>query len=218
MTREKALDKIRKLLALAGSDNPHEAAAALRQAQALMRKYSVDDAAVAMSQVQQSSASAAREAFPLWLSLLVSVVADAFACKAWLDCAYQRRGLVHFLGVDAKPEIATYAFTVLRRQLTASRARYYKTTRGKRANRIRRADDYALAFVIAIGDEVERFAGKVPYVVERAYLAIREQRGLVKRNRKVGKLDDRAAAAGFTEGSKVRLQTAVHGEEQRRLR
>lgn len=37
MTRDEALDKIRKCLALAASPEPHEAAAALRQAQSSWR-------------------------------------------------------------------------------------------------------------------------------------------------------------------------------------
>jgi hypothetical protein len=40
MDHSKALEKIKKLLRLAASDNPHEAAAAMRQARALMEKVS----------------------------------------------------------------------------------------------------------------------------------------------------------------------------------
>lgn len=217
MTREKALDKIRKLLALAGSSNPHEAAAALRHAHALMRKHNIDDSAVAMSQVKQSSTTAARDTWPLWLAALMSVVAHTFGCKCYGGWQSNGRTEVNFIGIGAKPEIATYAFTVLRRQLTASRQRYYKTTRGKRANRIRRADDYAFAFVVAITEEVERFADQVPAIVEQAFLAIKEERGLVTEGRKLRPLDERAADAGFSDGKKVRLHTAVNGEEQRRL-
>lgn len=42
MEREKILDKIRKLLALAKSDNPHEAANAAGRAQALIARYQLD--------------------------------------------------------------------------------------------------------------------------------------------------------------------------------
>ncbi|MFC0020178.1 DUF2786 domain-containing protein [Neisseria gonorrhoeae] len=41
MDKEKVLDKIKKCLALGRSANEHEAAQALRQAQALMEKYKV---------------------------------------------------------------------------------------------------------------------------------------------------------------------------------
>ncbi|PIA66345.1 hypothetical protein CDR19_15110, partial [Ectopseudomonas toyotomiensis] len=39
MDRKKALDKVKKCLALANSSNPNEAAAAMRQARAMMEKY-----------------------------------------------------------------------------------------------------------------------------------------------------------------------------------
>ena len=41
MTRAQALRRIRACLRLSASSEPHEAAAALRQAQALMREYGV---------------------------------------------------------------------------------------------------------------------------------------------------------------------------------
>lgn len=49
MDKKAAIEKIRKCLALAKSANEHEAAAALRQAQALMRKYGVEDGDILMA-------------------------------------------------------------------------------------------------------------------------------------------------------------------------
>ena len=41
------IGKIKKCLSLSQSDNPHEAASALRQAQALMRKHGLDEVTMA---------------------------------------------------------------------------------------------------------------------------------------------------------------------------
>lgn len=48
MNKEKVLDKIKKCLALSQSANEHEAAQALKQAQALMEKYEVNAVDVAL--------------------------------------------------------------------------------------------------------------------------------------------------------------------------
>ena len=50
MDKEKALDKIKKCLALSRSANEHEAAQALKHAQALMDKYGVRVRALAQHQ------------------------------------------------------------------------------------------------------------------------------------------------------------------------
>lgn len=62
MEREKVLDRIRKLLALATSPNEHEAAAAAAQAQQLLHRY-----ALSMADVAQAPAYKARKlVFPPW--------------------------------------------------------------------------------------------------------------------------------------------------------
>lgn len=58
MDRNKALDKIKKCLRLATSANPNEAAAAMRQAQALMRKHGIGQDDVSMADVMECTAVA----------------------------------------------------------------------------------------------------------------------------------------------------------------
>ena len=53
MNKEKILDKIKKCLALSKSANEHEAAQALKQAQALMEKYEVNAVDIALSEVSE---------------------------------------------------------------------------------------------------------------------------------------------------------------------
>lgn len=81
MTTDQALDRVRKCLALArGSTEPHEAAAALRQAQVLMLKYGLaaSDAEVAA----RLATPAGRAETPAgYLALLIRLVEDAFGVK-----------------------------------------------------------------------------------------------------------------------------------------
>ena len=61
MEHEKIIDKIKKCLALSNSDNPHEAAAALRQAQKLMEMHNLTELDISLSDVQECSAKAPSE-------------------------------------------------------------------------------------------------------------------------------------------------------------
>lgn len=56
--REQALDKVKKLLRMAtdGRGNEHEAAAAARQAEAIMRKWQIDAADALMSEIEKDEA------------------------------------------------------------------------------------------------------------------------------------------------------------------
>ena len=53
MDKQAILEKIKKCLALSKSANEHEAAQAMKQAQALMKKYEVDAVDVALSEVSE---------------------------------------------------------------------------------------------------------------------------------------------------------------------
>jgi hypothetical protein len=58
MDKNKAIEKIKKCLALGKSANEHEAAQALKQAQALMREYGISDADVALSDIKKHACTA----------------------------------------------------------------------------------------------------------------------------------------------------------------
>lgn len=147
------LDKIAKCLRLAKSSNPHEAAAALRQAQALMAKHDVSERDVELAAIAEQRVTAAGKPRAGWIMKLSALIDRAFGVDSMIDGDGYR-----FIGLPTRVEIATYAFTVLRRQLTRDRQAYYKTLRGKRVNRIRRADLFALAWIDQVARTVEAFA------------------------------------------------------------
>lgn len=155
-------EKIAKCLALAASDNSAEAAAAKRQAQALMDKYNLTSSDVAASQVhEQHSKTGGKNRPPLYLCQLAGIIAKAFGCESiispgggWLDSQ------VKFLGLGIKPELASYTFAVLRRQITKDRTAYSATLkRYKRENKIRMADTFCEAWCWKISQQVQEFAG-----------------------------------------------------------
>lgn len=82
MTRNDALKRIRKRLALATSNEPNEAAAALRQAQALMDKFDTTDAEASLSDITEASCrSSGKKTIPLWEAALAKAVGESFGCR-----------------------------------------------------------------------------------------------------------------------------------------
>jgi hypothetical protein len=112
MTR--TLDKIKKCLALAASDNPGEAAAALRQAKKLMDKHGITEAQVKLAEVKSvhGKAPPARDR----ASHLASMVAQAFACRLLIHHPMTGIGF-EFIGKGHYPELALYTYSVLWKRL-----------------------------------------------------------------------------------------------------
>jgi len=214
MNRQSILRKIKACLRLAASSNANEAAAALRQAQAMMAKHGVD--AVEVSGVGEAEAlTRSRGAEPARsICLLAQVCARGFGAHIVIVTDYGRTA-VRFYGVDGAAEVAAYAFTVLRRQLDCDRLKHVARVR-KRGNREARGETFAHAWVCAV-------AGLFPGVAmdEAKRLAIRELirlrhpvtdtcsgRDLTKH----GKASDDDAWAGHRAGKNAQLNRGVKGE------
>jgi hypothetical protein len=163
MDRKTALAKIRKCLNLAGSAEPHEAAAALRQAQKLMAEFGIGDIELAGIGVDESWVKSSASARPARFEVqLASIVAGAFGC----EIVFSRRvnasrtkivGGYAFIGIRPTEQVASYAFTVLARQLRAARAHYVAGTlrRCQPRNRTARADQFCEGWVTAARRLVE---------------------------------------------------------------
>lgn len=168
MTRDQALAKIKKCLALAKSQNPHESAAAMRQAQKLMAEYSLDEQDVTLAEVSESSAMARSNILNLWEVALSNLVATAFGCEMYCN---RRRMLVGFgypsklnyvfVGVGAAAEVASYTYDVLARQCAKARLEHIRKQPGncKQITKTARGDEFALGWVRGVERLIERFAG-----------------------------------------------------------
>lgn len=159
MDKDKALEKIKKCLALSQSANEHEAAQAIKQAQALMRKYGLNDVDVALSEVSEASVDCAL-GLPSWHQLLINQCAKAFGVECYKSSG---GGLaeVRFYGVGGKPDLAAYAYEVLLRQVKKARREYMKNQlsqvrTGK--NKTFRADKFCEAWVFAVAQKITDFA------------------------------------------------------------
>ena len=80
----KILGKIKKCLALSASDNPNEAATAMRQAHALMEKHGVTAEGIIMGDIGEAkikSRTMARNKPEQWEAYLAATVGKAFGCS-----------------------------------------------------------------------------------------------------------------------------------------
>ncbi|QIN67820.1 hypothetical protein SBC1_78670 (plasmid) [Caballeronia sp. SBC1] len=215
MDRKTAVAKIRKCLNLAGSAEPHEAAAALRQAQKLMAEFGVGDfelAGVGVDEAWVKSSAVARP--PRFEVQLASVVAGAFGC----EIVFTRRlnatrtrivGGYAFIGVAPTEQITSYAFTVLAYQLRTARARYVAETlsRCQPRSRTARADQFCEGWVTAARRLVQASNASEPDALRlegylRAHYA--DTRSVALRSRAVARHVDPLVdkVRGFANGAK----------------
>ena len=162
MNKEDAIEKIKKCLALSSSSNEHEAETALRQAQALMAKYGIDEDDMLAAGVSEAHAKAGADKHPAnWEAALAHKVADAFGCNIIFKSSWHDGGRWAFIGCDPSPDIAMYAFQVLYRQLKRQRAEHIKTAlkRCKTATKTRRADLFCEGWVHTVAGKISSFAG-----------------------------------------------------------
>lgn len=160
MNKKEVIEKIKKCLALSKSANQHEAATALRQAQALMEKYNIDSDDAELLGIQEAFITGSGSRTPtVFEAVLANSIAKIMDCKALLNhdieiTANMGFKKVHrwlFIGFDPAPEIATYAFDVLYRQLKKARLNFISTqlTRVKvKANKIKRADLFCEGWIL----------------------------------------------------------------------
>lgn len=173
MTRDEALQKIKKCLALAASPNEHEAAAALRQARKLMEQFSLTDADVSLADVAEQAQKAQNAPLVIWENCLAHMVADVFGCRLLtrvqpvltrgLSIRKQRQFV--FVGVGASAELAGYAFDVLSQQCAKDRRAYIgkQPKNCKTKTKVARGDRYAEGWIWAVQDKLEAFAGNKHY-------------------------------------------------------
>jgi hypothetical protein len=119
------LDKVRKLLRLAGNNNsPEEAAAAAAKAQAMIDEHNLNAAAIALDadveppdepiQDFEDSPLTTGHRVDTWKFSLASVVSHANSCKP-----YTWEGRIHLIGRPSDVETVRYLFAYIARQIDA---------------------------------------------------------------------------------------------------
>ena len=228
MTKDEALQKIKKCLALASSPNAHEAAAALRQAQKLMQLFDVSEQDISLSDVAECAQQGQNVPIVRWESILSSMVAQAFGCQVLTTVGIQflpgmkarRTRKWIFIGVGAASEIAGYAFDVLSRQCAKDRRAYIKkqSKNCKAKTKVARGDLYAEGWLAGVRGELESFAATsaqqqlVARYMEQTYPNTTAVKG---EDRISGKnITGNDLYLGMKAGSAARLKHGVGGHQQ----
>ena len=161
MDKHKIISKIQKCLRLAESGNPNEAALALRQAEALMRKYGVSEQDIHTLAINEISASSGGYYNPpYWALALSELIAEAFDCRVYIARRDEAHPQFRFIGLEYTATIAAYSFTVLYRQLRLARRAYMKNLDLDDKQEIRRRGNvFAQAWLFRIAKVVAEFVG-----------------------------------------------------------
>ena len=163
MTREAALRKIKTCAGIAKSNNPHEAARALQQMQALMAEFKIDDLELADIVYTDTPRARGGKGAPPWLLTLAALVGRVFHTQS-LQLSGRSSHYFQFVGESGACEISVHAYTVLLRQLNAARKHYLKRVRVAR-NRVARGDQFAFGWIASV---TEMLGGNVPMSTELA--------------------------------------------------
>lgn len=169
MNREDALKKIKKCLALSRSAEPHEASAALRQAQKLMAEHRITDRELSLVDVVEVKAKACSLAANAWEVRLCRLISEAFGCEMYSlrtegfdpkTMAYKREHFYVFVGLEAAPTVAGYAYEVLSRQCARARLAHIgkQPKNCKPITKTARGDAFAKGWVFGVEELVRKFA------------------------------------------------------------
>lgn len=163
--RVRALDKIKKCLALAASSNAHEAAAALRQAQKLMELHGVSEEDVDGLEVEDELVISPEpykvRGLPLYFTKITQLMMVAFGVRALIEPAYvngKARMAVRYFGTQSRAKIAAYTHTVVWNSLQKSWKEYQKNNPWD-CDRIGGRTGFWVGWIQQVRGSVIRFGG-----------------------------------------------------------
>lgn len=236
MNESKILRRIEKCLALASSSNPNEAAAALRQARAMMEKHNIDESTIRLNSVDYMSPSdeffQARK-MSRHASWLCSTIAMAFGLRVYLltekRIVTQRSGkqvlkavqVPVFYGMNSDAEIACYTFDVVYRQLLQARKDYSNglSDRYSAAGKKKLTDFFCEGWVSSVHKVIKEFAGpedtaKAKVFDEYEKVVIGGLKTSKTRKRYISQEESAARKHGSEKAAGVNIFRATSGSKQ----
>jgi len=157
MTSDQAMRKVLRCLRMSKASNPHEAAAALRQARALMKKFGLTESDAAASEITSADAPTRSRGgmVPNSVAVLAAIIAEGYRCEVLIkrvrDHAGRGSTRIAFHGLSSDAQVSAYAFTVLRRQLDADKSVHLKNEERRRRRRYTQAKRSQLGELFAMG-------------------------------------------------------------------
>lgn len=220
--QDKHIEKLKKLLALAASGNPHEAALALRRARKLMDVHGITHSDIAMSDIDETIShywptGSLRP--PRYMLGLMNIIREAFGVNSIIHPGTYPG--VGFYGNRERAALAVYLGSAGPPAEKGASAIYQRTEqRIKTATRTSRGDQFAEGWVLAVISEIQSFAlTDDERELMQQWLEHKYPQTQTTRARKPGRSrnGDASRYAGFREGQNVRLHRPVSGQEQQKL-
>lgn len=222
--RKRALERIRKCLALTSSSNPHEAEAAMRQARKLMDKFNLEASDIEASRVEEFWLNIGKsKSIPeQWQRMLGVTISEAFGCAVFFSYGTVAGRHFVFVGERGQPELCAYAYEVLLRQLKESRRKYLADlSDSSRGIRRKKSMLYTEGWIRAIYKQVQQFSG-VSEESERAIQAYMNQNhaGMKPsgmKRRKLTEAEYRAHLKGMEDGEGASLHRPMQMDKREAL-
>lgn len=212
------MERLKKLLALSKSPNPHEAALALEKAQRFMAENGLcqdDIDLLDIGETLADSVLSSASSPPEYMGWLLTVITMAMGCKA-----LYARNKVAFVGASARCEIAAYMYDVLARQLRKQRRDFIRSLdkRTLPKNRTAKADAFCEGWVMGVQSRVDamKISAHEKALIEKfkqkTYSSEEEIR--LRQSKKVRGQSD-AANKGWKAGREAQLDRGVSGRSDR---
>jgi len=222
--KDKKLQKLKKLLALTKSSNPHEAANALKKAQAYAREHNISDIEVELADLGVESFTLNTKTPPNWVLCLARLVSDAFGCHPILGSElvvekFTTKRTVRFIGVSPNQELAIYTFEVLYEQLRKARLAFVKAQpkQCKPSTKQGRGDAFAEEWCYAVQSKVqalvvsEEHQAMITRYTNEVVLGGAEAKTYTARDTTKGSKFNNARHEGYAAGKQAQLNTPVNG-------
>ena len=227
VNNDKILDKIKKCLALSKSSEPHEAAAALRQAQKLMSAHGVSETSVKLSEVCEQdvkSKFSVSQVKPYEFKL-INIIAKAFGCKVLWKKAHSSFGSKDYygkfilIGMKSRIDLCAYTCEVMQRKMYTAKNKFVKTldSTAPRDYKTAQSNGFMLGWATKIEETVKVFAGtsEESALIEKFI----ESKGKTKtgklQNARVGQ---HGMQAGVEAASGESIHRPMRGQDQLRLK
>lgn len=190
MDASSAVDKVRKLLALANSKNEHEAANAAARAAQIMERYRLSAAMLAQAEQREDEAEpfstnsdirAARAhiRMPTWYWQLAWSIAGANRCKPWThDHPMTGKRRVTFLGRPSHARAAAYMLDAIANEVDRLGREYVAEIRPER--RRSAGKSFRLGCIMTIDERLEESAESTEAEIRAELSKAGDESGLVR--------------------------------------
>jgi len=227
MEAEKALERVKKLLALA-KDNPneHEAETAMLHAQEILAKYGmtlkdIEGEQQELKKVIEISVTEPSGRIPWWKKQLAMVIADNFKCKTFMGGFRYNSSIIFFgleLDVEIAKEVYQYAELIvdkLAKSYVGKTYRQGKSTKGVR-------NEFIWGFITGLRDKFQEQINKNNWGLVLVTDALVEKQYNEKKLRKSSNSgiqpefsgDRDARAKGYQEGQNFGETSSKKGIEE----